>query len=119
MDFKDFCFFKLTFELRIAALESPSVCYLSPYFRFYSEKEVYGEQVRKIYFLCVLTAVYIIPFIVTISAYTAILHTLFRQFYKLRNTESRQSQGEERGNHVSNRGLIPRARVKVSEVLHL
>ena len=66
-----------------------------------------------------LTAVYIIPFIVTISAYTAILHTLFRQFYKLRNTESRQSQGEERGNHVSNRGLIPRARVKVSEVLHL
>ena len=80
---------------------------------------MYGEQVRKIYFLCVLTAVYIIPFIVTISAYTAILHTLFRQFYKLRNTESRQSQGEERGNHVSNRGLIPRARVKVSEVLHL
>ena len=52
------------------------------YCRFYTEKEVYGEKVRQIYFLLVLTLVYIIPFILTISAYTTILHTLFRQFYK-------------------------------------
>ena len=37
---------------------------------------------RQIYFLLVLTLVYIIPFVLTISAYTTILHTLFRQFYK-------------------------------------
>ena len=90
------------------------------FYRFYSEKEIYGEEVRKIYFVLVLTVVYIIPFILTISAYTSILHTLFRQFYKLRNTESRSAErsrttpSSESNSHVTNRGLIPRARVKAS-----
>ena len=52
-------------------------------FRFYSEKEVYTQERRQIYFLLVLTCVYIIPFLLTISFYICILNTLFRQFFKV------------------------------------
>ena len=63
--------------------DQTEIIILAPHYcRFYTEKEVYGEKVRQVYFLLVLTLVYIIPFILTISAYTTILHTLFRQFYK-------------------------------------
>jgi len=97
--------------------------------KMYSDPEAFGGLFREIYFLILIILVFIIPFFLTIIFYARIILTLCRQFHRLGETPGQarfccrsciqrpqsvtESSSQERVGHVPNRGLIPRARVKV------
>jgi len=97
--------------------------------KLYSHKDDFGGLFRQVYFLVIISVVFLIPFFLTISFNIRIILTLCRQFHRLgelpdqpricchscvqRPNASPETSSQERVGQVHNRGLIPRARVKV------